>query len=94
MGEVGSQGPAFHTEVGDYARERGIEHVWTAGSLCAHAAQAYGASARHFNSAADIVAALPTLDQAPLAASILVKGSRFMKMEQVVVALTGGAHAA
>jgi UDP-N-acetylmuramoyl-tripeptide--D-alanyl-D-alanine ligase len=94
MGEVGSQGPAFHTEVGDYARERGIEHVWTAGSLCAHAAQAYGASARHFNSAADIVAALPTLDQAPLAVSILVKGSRFMKMEQVVVALTGGAHAA
>jgi len=98
MGEVGTQGPAFHAEVGLYARERGIEHVWTAGELCAHAAQAYGQvqgqSARHFNSAADIVAALPTLAQAPAAASVLVKGSRFMKMEQVVAVLTGGHHAA
>lgn len=101
MGEVGTQGPAFHAEVGAYARERGIEHVWTAGELCAHAAQAYGEhqghTARHFSSAADIVAALPTLNQAPAAASVLVKGSRFMKMEQVVAVLSaqaGGAHAA
>ncbi|MBI5924262.1 MAG: bifunctional UDP-N-acetylmuramoyl-L-alanyl-D-glutamate--2,6-diaminopimelate ligase MurE/UDP-N-acetylmuramoyl-tripeptide--D-alanyl-D-alanine ligase MurF [Aquabacterium sp.] len=101
MGEVGTQGPAFHAEVGAYARERGIEHVWTAGELCAHAAQAYGGhqgqTARHFSSAADIVAALPTLNQAPAAASVLVKGSRFMKMEQVVAVLSaqvGGAHAA
>ena len=94
MGEVGSQGPAFHAEVGQYARERGIEHVWTAGELCAHAAQAYGPSARHFRSGADIVAALPTPDQAPVVGSVLVKGSRFMKMEQVVAALAGGAHAA
>ncbi len=94
MGEVGSQGPAFHAEVGAYARERGIEHFWTAGSLCVDAAQAYGASARHFPSAADIVAALPTPADAPQAASVLVKGSRFMKMEQVVATLTGGAHAA
>ncbi len=97
MGEVGTQGPAFHEEVGAYARERGIEQVWTAGELCAHAAQAYGLSARHFNSAADIVAALPTLDQVPTVASVLVKGSHFMKMEQVVARLgelSGGAHAA
>ncbi len=94
MGEVGSQGPAFHAEVGAYARERGIEHFWTAGSLCVDAAQTYGASARHFPSAADIVAALPLPADAPQAASVLVKGSRFMKMEQVVATLTGGAHAA
>ncbi len=94
MGEVGSQGPAFHAEVGHYARERGIEHVWTAGELCAHAAQAYGPSARHFRSGTDIVAALPTPDHAPDVGSVLVKGSRFMKMEHVVAALTGGAHAA
>jgi len=98
MGEVGTQGPAFHAEVGAYARERGIEHFWTAGDLCAHAAQAYGAragqAARHFNSAADIVAALPSPDHAPVAASVLVKGSRFMKMEQVVAAIEGHAGVA
>ena len=102
MGEVGDQGQAFHEEVGAYAAERGIAHVWTAGALCAHTAQALRSArgggtsdgARHFDSAADIVAALSDADAAPSVASILVKGSRFMKMEQVVAALRGGAHAA
>ena len=106
MGEVGDKGPAFHEEVGAYAAERGIEHFWTAGALCAHASHAAQAknaspqgevnapSVRHFDSAADIVAALSLPDGTPSVASILVKGSRFMKMEQVVAALTGGAHAA
>lgn len=94
MGEVGSQGPAFHAEVGAYARERGVEHVWTAGELCAHAAQAFGPSAQHFSSGADIVTTLSSPDVMPDVASVLVKGSRFMKMEQVVAHLCGGAHAA
>ncbi len=85
MGEVGDQGPAFHEEAGAYARARGIEHLWTAGTLAAHAASAHG-SARHFSSTAELVAALA---EAPHAASVLVKGSRFMKMEQVVEALMG-----
>ncbi|MFM9917381.1 MAG: UDP-N-acetylmuramoyl-tripeptide--D-alanyl-D-alanine ligase [Rhizobacter sp.] len=98
MGEVGDQGPAFHREVGAQARSAGIDALWTTGPLCAHAAAAYG-PARHFAVVADLLAALP---EAPPAVSMLVKGSRFMKMERVVAALstvaapsvTGGPHAA
>jgi UDP-N-acetylmuramoyl-tripeptide--D-alanyl-D-alanine ligase len=84
MGEVGAQGPAFHTEVGDYARERGIERLWTVGELCIHAARAYGAAARHFDSVDAMLAALPGAEPAR---SVLVKGSKFMRMPRVVQAL-------
>jgi UDP-N-acetylmuramoyl-tripeptide--D-alanyl-D-alanine ligase len=86
MGEVGDQGPAFHREVGEAARRSGIEMLWSTGVLCAHAAEAYAAG-RHFDSVEALLAALP---EAPAAASVLVKGSRFMKMERVVAALSAG----
>jgi UDP-N-acetylmuramoyl-tripeptide--D-alanyl-D-alanine ligase len=84
MGEVGQQGPAFHAEVGDYARQRGIEQLWTVGTLCVHAAGAYGASARHFDS---VDAMLAALGQAGAAHAALIKGSKFMRMPRVVQAL-------
>jgi UDP-N-acetylmuramoyl-tripeptide--D-alanyl-D-alanine ligase len=88
MGEVGELGPRFHAEVGAAARATGIEHFWAAGALCAHA----GAD-RHFGTVAALLEALP--QAMPTAATVLVKGSRFMKMEQVVHALEkGAAHAA
>ena len=85
MGEVGAQGPEFHAEVGQRARARGIDCVWTVGTLAAHVG-----GHRHFAGTADAVAAL---EQGPAAASVLVKGSRFMQMEQVVAALLQGAGA-
>jgi UDP-N-acetylmuramoyl-tripeptide--D-alanyl-D-alanine ligase len=84
MGEVGDQGPAFHAEVGGYARSRGIEHLWCAGAASADAAAAYGPGARHFAAVEPLIAALA---EAPDAASVLVKGSRFMRMERLVQAL-------
>ncbi|HEU0096413.1 MAG TPA: hypothetical protein VFQ52_08150, partial [Rhizomicrobium sp.] len=94
MGEVGDNGEAFHREVGAFAKARGIDALWTVGSASTHAAEVF-AGARHFVDMASLLAALP---EAPVCASVVVKGSRFMKMEQVVAVLTaapaGDAHAA
>jgi UDP-N-acetylmuramoyl-tripeptide--D-alanyl-D-alanine ligase len=84
MGEVGTQGPAFHREVGAYAKSRGIEALWVAGAACVNTAQAF-AGARHFDTVEALIAALPT---APVCASAVMKGSRFMQMERVVAAWT------
>jgi UDP-N-acetylmuramoyl-tripeptide--D-alanyl-D-alanine ligase len=84
MGEVGAQGPQFHAEVGAYARQRGIDGLWTAGDMTVHTAQAYGPQARHFARVEDLLAALDAL---PACRTLLVKGSRFMRMERVVQAL-------
>ena len=85
MGEVGDQGPAFHREVGAYAHERGIESLWAVGAESANTVAGF-AGARAFLAVEELIAAL---DEAPQADSILVKGSRFMRMERVVAALTG-----
>jgi len=79
MGEVGDQGPQFHAEVGAHARARGIEHLFTLGEL------SQAAQGRHFAGIDALNAAV--LAQLPQVASVLVKGSRFMKMERVVEAV-------
>lgn len=85
MGEVGSQGPQFHAEAGAHARSRGIERLLALGPLSAHAAQAFGPGAQHFDDKDALLAAVRAA--LPEAGSVLVKGSRFMKMEQAVQAL-------
>jgi UDP-N-acetylmuramoyl-tripeptide--D-alanyl-D-alanine ligase len=83
MGEVGEQRHAFHREVGGYARSRGVGALYAMGEASRDAAEAFGAGAQHFTTPEELVKALPA------AATILVKGSRFMRMERVVAALTG-----
>ena len=89
MGEVGAQGAEFHREVGGYARDAGIERLLTVGSLAQHASETFGASARHFDDVPSLAASLA--HEAHPGVTMLVKGSRFMRMERVVAALTGAA---
>jgi UDP-N-acetylmuramoyl-tripeptide--D-alanyl-D-alanine ligase len=90
MGEVGEDGPQFHAEAGRYASARGITHLYTLGSM-ARAAAAEFAGARHFESMEALQAA--ALLALPEVNSVLVKGSRFMRMERLVDAITAAAPA-
>lgn len=85
MGEVGNQGPEFHAEAGALAHTRGIEHLFALGDLSRSACEPFGA-ARHFSTIESLQAAV--LAELPHLGSVLVKGSRFMKMERVVQAMT------
>ena len=90
MGEVGTQGAAFHEEVGHYARDAGIDGLYALGELAAVTARAFGAGARHYPRIEEL---LVDVDGAlgPQTA-LLVKGSRFMQMERVVRGIEAAAE--
>ena len=87
MGETGHQAADFHREVGAHARQRGIEQIWTVGRDMQAAADAAGDAARHWPDADALLAAHAQLPAG--VASVLVKGSRFMRMERIVDAWAG-----
>ncbi len=89
MGEVGDQGPQFHAEAGALAREAGIPTMFALGAQSVHAVSAYGDGAGHFNDMSALQDAVRNV--LPAVGSVLVKGSRFMKMEQVVEAISAPA---
>lgn len=86
MGEVGTQGKEFHEEVGAYAQQRGIEHVLATGELTRFMS---ASGARHYEQFDELLAALDQTLGGNSKTTVLVKGSRFMKMERVVQHLTG-----
>jgi UDP-N-acetylmuramoyl-tripeptide--D-alanyl-D-alanine ligase len=85
MGELGSQSEAFHDELGRYAKERRIDRLLAVGELARAAARAFGAGGEHFDSIEALIARAQGLTA--LKGTMLVKGSRFMRMERVVAHL-------
>ncbi|TNF51159.1 MAG: UDP-N-acetylmuramoylalanyl-D-glutamyl-2, 6-diaminopimelate--D-alanyl-D-alanine ligase, partial [Burkholderiales bacterium] len=94
MGEVGEQGLAFHLEVLRHARARGIESVQVCGEWMRQATDALdigeGPRPTWWSDALPMQDAIRTAllsggSDAPC--SVLVKGSRFMKLERVVQAV-------
>lgn len=80
MGEVGDQGPQMHAEVGHYARARAIDHLWAMGQATKDTIAAFGPQGQSFQTPQALCAhALRVRPQ-----SMLIKGSRFMAMENVV----------
>jgi UDP-N-acetylmuramoyl-tripeptide--D-alanyl-D-alanine ligase len=68
-----------------YAAQKGLDHLLCLGDLAVHTATACGAHAQHLP---DIEALNQrVIQQLPQLGSVLVKGSRFMKMERVIEAI-------
>ncbi|MGE5466252.1 MAG: UDP-N-acetylmuramoyl-tripeptide--D-alanyl-D-alanine ligase [Ignavibacteria bacterium] len=86
MGEVGDKAGQYHDEVGGHAKSMGIERLLALGDHAAAAVHNFGEGADHFGRVEDLIAALRPELRAGV--TVLVKGSRFMRMERVVQAVT------
>ncbi len=89
MGELGAEARSYHQEVGEYAKQCGIDHLLTVGVLSQVTSDAFYSnntqSGCHFSSKDELVIKLNELiekEEQPI--SILVKGSRSAHMEHVV----------
>jgi UDP-N-acetylmuramoyl-tripeptide--D-alanyl-D-alanine ligase len=85
MGEIGQTSEQLHDEVGGYAKSQGIDQLFALGAMSEVAARNFGEGAQHFAKVEDLVAALRRV-LAPDTV-VLVKGSRFMRMERVADAI-------
>jgi UDP-N-acetylmuramoyl-tripeptide--D-alanyl-D-alanine ligase len=88
MGELGEDAARFHAEIGTVARRSGIQRLLALGELSREAVREFGAGAQHFADAESLCAELN--NELAAGTTVLVKGSRFMKMERVVAGCIEG----
>ena len=87
MGELGDdEAGAMHAEIGAYARDKGIEAAYFVGDYSVEAAETFGADGLWFAAKDPLIQVITHV--LPAGASVLVKGSRFMEMEEVAAELT------
>ena len=94
MAELGEHAARSHAEVGEFAREHGIERLYATGMLMARAVESFGAGAQWYADVGSLTAALTAaLAAAGPEVRLLVKGSRFNRLERVVAAVSGNDRA-
>ena len=84
MGELGEDAARLHLEIGRTAKQLGIESLYALGEMSAGAVREFGVGAQHFTQVEALNSALQ--HELDAQTTVLVKGSRFMKMERVVQA--------
>jgi UDP-N-acetylmuramoyl-tripeptide--D-alanyl-D-alanine ligase len=88
MGELGIEAATLHAEVGAEAKHLGVNKLYALGELSSFAVKEFGAGAQHFPRIEELLAALVL--ELGKDSTVLVKGSRFMRMERVVKYLVNG----
>jgi UDP-N-acetylmuramoyl-tripeptide--D-alanyl-D-alanine ligase len=86
MAELGGAAPEIHRRVGELARRLGVHRLYALGELSVSAVAGFGDGAQHYASQEQMVEALRR-DMHPRM-TVLVKGSRVMRMERVVTGIT------
>ena len=85
MGEIGDASGQYHDEIGGYAKSQGIDRLYALGDAAQQAVRNFGEGAKHFCNVEKLIAAVDK-ELGP-ETTVLIKGSRFMKMERVADAL-------
>jgi UDP-N-acetylmuramoyl-tripeptide--D-alanyl-D-alanine ligase len=95
MGELGWMAGQFHDEIGGYAKSQGVDRLFAFGESSQLAARNFGAGGRHFKKIEDLILALVDQRNPELTpeTTVLVKGSRYMRMERVVDAIDANSFA-
>ena len=88
MGEIGEASGQYHDEIGGYAKSQGVDRLFALGEASQQAVRNFGEGARHFCNVDKLIAAV-NKELGP-ETTVLVKGSRFMKMERVADAIAAG----
>ena len=82
MGEMGENATEFHAEIGRIARALGIGKLYALGEMSRIAVREFGSNAQHYERVEELQQALEK--ELHAGTTVLIKGSRFMKMERVV----------
>jgi UDP-N-acetylmuramoyl-tripeptide--D-alanyl-D-alanine ligase len=88
MAELGEKSRYYHEQVGEYAKQKGIDQLYTLGVLSQSASTVFATQGKHFSqleTLSDFMLNQLVGEQRDI--TILVKGSRSAKMERVVAAL-------
>ncbi|MCQ8116215.1 UDP-N-acetylmuramoyl-tripeptide--D-alanyl-D-alanine ligase [Methylomonas rosea] len=92
FGELGPDSPAIHREMGELIKAKSVKRLFATGALAKHAVEAFGDGGQFFDSQEQLI---DTLTQAVTGKeTVLVKGSRAQKMENVVAAMVNNFRAA
>jgi UDP-N-acetylmuramoyl-tripeptide--D-alanyl-D-alanine ligase len=86
MGELGTNAVELHIDAGIYAKQVGVDSLFSYGKLAEQAAKEFGDNGYSYDKHEDMINALR--DELNQDVTLLVKGSRSMRMENIVNALT------